>query len=293
MSYEKLTSCPVCEKTNLDNALIVKDHFYSGESFVLNKCESCTLLFTNPRPTAESISEYYNAPDYISHGGRSGSLTTLVYKVARSFALRKKEKLLWGFSSSRSLLDVGCGTGDFIAFSQQKGWEVYGIEPNGPAAQIAEKKITQPVYPDLAEYIGPKVGIITFWHVLEHIHNLNDTLKRSRKILDDDGVIIVALPNHESWDAAKYGEFWAGWDVPRHLFHFNRKSVEALARNHKLRIEKILPMKLDSYYVSLLSERYLGNGFPYIKALMSGKRSNRLALKNNNFSSLIYILKNK
>lgn len=297
--YERLESCPVCKGINFKNSLICKDYTVSHESFVIVECESCSFKFTNPRPQASELGKFYESIDYISHSSSSNSIINILYKVARRFTLKRKLKLIdkLTVSSPPKLLDFGCGTGGFLQVSANNDWEAYGIEPNENARIVANNNDNCVVVDHLDQLNTDSFDVITLWHVLEHIPDVNSTIGKLKALLKSKGRLVVAVPNNESWDALKYKEQWAAYDVPRHLYHFTQDSIRSLLKNHKLKVEAIVPMKLDSYYVSLLSEKYKkqdgkSKGNIYINSFINGYKSNRYAKKhNNNYSSLIYIIK--
>lgn len=297
--FERIDQCPVCESELKDHALVVKDYMVSGESFAISRCRQCSFHYTNPRPTADQLGKYYESDQYLSHQSKPGSLFGRLYEWARNKALRQKLNWIETYAPKSNLLDYGCGAGYFMKYAEKKGWKACGIEPNTRAKALAEKDFHGPVHTELEHLAKEKFTAITLFHVLEHVPNLNETLKKLRKRLDKKGTMFIALPNHESYDAEKYKELWAAWDVPRHLYHFNQHTAELLFKKHKLKIVKILPMKMDAYYVSLLSEQYK-EGLPkpsissYWQAFWEGRKSNSAARKNrNNYSSLVYVLKKK
>lgn len=297
--YERLEHCPVCNSSDFSNSIICKDYTVSQESFVIVECNRCNFRFTNPRPRAEELDKFYESEDYISHTNSSKSVVDVVYKTVRKFALKGKLKLINKLSKSKDkkLLDVGCGAGVFLNYCAENGWQTNGVEPNGKARAIAKNDSSSLIVEKLSDVEHTNFDTITLWHVLEHIPDLNSTIETLKSLLDSKGRLIVAVPNLESWDAWHYDKHWAAYDVPRHLYHFSQGTMVNLMKQHKLKVEAILPMKLDSFYVSLLSEKYRkhdneakGNG--YIKAVIKGYKSNRYAKKhNNNYSSLIYIIK--
>ena len=189
------------------------------------------------------------------------------------------------------ILDFGCGTGNFLHVCKKNGWQLTGVEPNQKANEIASNLIGHNIHADLSAIEkNTEFHIITLWHVLEHIHDLNETLDQLRNLLKKKGYLIIALPNHKSWEAEHYGEHWAGYDVPRHLYHFDADTLKTLAGNHKFKVRQVLPQKIDAYYVSLLSEKYINNANKPFMAMKNGNMSNRNATKSNQYSSLIYIL---
>ena len=286
--YEKLESCPSCGHTHFNNYIICTDHAFSKESFALVKCSKCELVFTNPRPDKEKIKEYYKSDTYISHTNAANNIINFLYKIVRSFTLRSKYRLISKYKAKKRILDFGCGTGHFVNYMDNKGWDASGyepyIEPTNLNANIKIYKSTNEIKD------AEKFDVITAWHVLEHVHDLKETLKLLRKRLKKGGVLFIALPNLNSYDANIYKDFWAAYDVPRHLYHFSRKSFKRLVEHVKLNLVKTDPMKFDAYYVALLSEKYKGTNNPY-KALINGFKSNRRATKTREYSSLIYVLK--
>ena len=206
--------------------------------------------------------------------------------------MRQKLKLINSLSEKGKLLDVGCGTGEFLKVCSSNNWKIYGVEPDLKARQMSEKLLNTPVYDDLyscKDY--DSFQIITLWHVLEHLPDIHSTLKHLKKLLTKKGRMVFALPNVDSFDAVKYREFWAAYDVPRHLYHFNPYTFRMLMKKHGMKVKKIMPMRFDAFYISLLSERYKNKYFNYTKSFINGCKSNSYARKNqNNYSSLIYIV---
>ena len=288
--YERLEYCPVCKSTQFDNYMICADDSVSGESFALVKCPSCSLVFTNPRPKEDQLSNYYKSDEYISHTDKGNSFINIIYKLVRNHTLKQKVKLIQQLNKKTgTLLDYGCGTGDFIKEARENNWQAFGYEPDESARSIASRKNPESLISSIKG--GSEVyDVITAWHVIEHVADLKETMKSLKKKLKDKGHLIVAVPNHQSYDAQYYKNNWAAFDVPRHLYHFDRTSMKVLASELKMTLTKTLPMKFDSYYVSMLSEKYRGNG-NLLNALKVGFKSNSKATTSKEYSSLIYIFK--
>lgn len=291
--YERLEQCPSCKHTKFANQLICQDNSVSGESFALVKCENCTLVFTNPRPTPAELDKYYESPTYISHTDKANSIINLIYKTVRSYTLGIKRSLIERYRKQGTVLDYGAGTGDFLRVCQKTGWTVSGVEPNESARHLAQSKINQKLQTSLEKVQGAEFDIITAWHVIEHVTDLLPTLKRLKKLLAKNGYMIIALPNFNSYDSLYYKEHWAAYDVPRHLYHFTQSSFSSLAKSLDMQLVDTLPMKFDSYYVSMLSEKYRTNKNRFVSAFANGYKSNRLASKSGEYSSLTYVLKKK
>lgn len=274
--------------------LEVKDHSVSKKTFELHLNEQYDMLETKPAPTPNELPEYYKSEDYISHTDSKRNLLEIVYHQVRSIALKRKLNLINKLANKGNLLDIGCGTGDFIKTAQQNGWNITGIEPDEQARAIANNKTNNAVYnlEKLTELPEKTYDIITLWHVLEHLPNLKEHIQLFKKLLKPDGTLIIAVPNYKSYDAHYYKEFWAAYDVPRHLWHFSKKAIALLFSEFDMTVKKILPMKFDAYYVSLLSEKYKNGKMNPLKAFYIGFRSNIKAKRPLEYSSHIYIIKN-
>lgn len=258
------------------------------------RCTHCGILITSPQPDGNTIYRYYQSKEYISHSDESSSfLLSFFYKVARKLAIKGKRRLVEKNSSGKTLLDIGCGTGHFLNEMKKAGWQVHGVEPAQIARQKAVIRLEQPIFESLKEMPDIQLSAITLWHVLEHLHHPDETLKLCYNLLQNNGLLLIAVPNYQSYDADYYKNYWAGYDVPRHLWHFNQKSMRMLIEGKGFCIKKVLPMKLDSYYVSLLSEHYKRpkkNAFAkYWCAFRTGTTSNIMAGKTGQYSSLIYL----
>ncbi|CAN5885355.1 class I SAM-dependent methyltransferase [soil metagenome] len=295
MSYERLDHCPLCQKTEFKNFLVVQDKSVSQESFVIVQCENCGFKFTNPRPNEKSIGTYYESEDYISHSNTSKGIINKAYKIVRSMTVRQKVDLLNRVSEKGGILDYGCGTGHFLEACQKDGWEVSGVEPNDTARQQASNLIHKPIWPALQQEMEPlSFRVVTLWHVLEHIHTLHETFGHLVQLTRPQGLVIVAVPNADSLDAEEYKENWAAYDVPRHLYHFNQQTMKRFLKKHKLELLETIPMKFDAYYVSMLSEKYLEKKTSLVRFMLKGYKFNRYASQNrNNYSSLIYVARKR
>ena len=292
MVYERLEKCPVCGKTEFRNKLVVEDKSVSKESFAIQQCEACTFQFTNPRPDAAHIGRYYESEEYVSHNSGAGGIINQAYKVARVFTMRRKVALVNKLATKGRLFDYGCGTGHFLAAAKADGWQVAGWEPNARAREEASRRVGQPVgIESLVQYQEASFDAITLWHVLEHVHELNDTLQQLIRLLKPGGTLLVAVPNVDSLDAQHYRQDWAAYDVPRHLYHFSPKTMKQLLKKHKMQVSEVLPMPLDAYYVSMLSEKHRAErGGGMFSVLKAGYKSNQYAAQHEGqYSSLIYV----
>lgn len=287
---EKLETCPVTDSP-LSPFLTCKDHTVSGEDFQIMNNEDGTLLTTNPRPNQEDLGKYYESDEYISHTDSKKGLMERVYQTVRNFSLRTKRKLIHKYLAKGSILDIGCGTGDFLFEMQSNGWTVTGMEPNSEARKKAEEKLKAPLHsnPELSGLPSSSFDAVSMWHVLEHVPNPKKTSTQIFDLLKPGGLAIIAVPNFKSADAKMYGSLWAAYDVPRHLFHFSRTGMIDLFNDRGFTHIDNHPMVFDSYYVSLLSEKYKSGRQRWVHALINGLRSNLMARNTGEWSSIIYI----
>ncbi|GGB77251.1 methyltransferase [Flavobacterium suaedae] len=280
------------EPTATKAYLKVKDHSVSGEVFELVLDQELHLLKTEPQPSPENLGRYYESEDYISHTDGKRSLFEKMYHAVKERALKNKVKLLSRFQPAKGkLLDIGAGTGDFLVAAKRAGWQTEGIEPNEKAKTIAAEKGVD-FAENLSSVADHTYDAITMWHVLEHVPDVEKQITELKRILKPDGVLIVAVPNYRSYDAQYYGSYWAAYDVPRHLWHFSKTAIKKLFNAEAMEVIKILPMLFDSFYVSLLSEKYKTGKMNFIKGFWIGLKSNAKASSTLEYSSHIYVIKN-
>jgi len=291
-----ITECPSCGEQKLVEKLSCKDYTVSHETFSISECTTCTTRITTPRPDDSDIYKYYLSDDYISHTSSAKTIIDKLYLFARKYTLTQKLKLISGLNNaSKTILDYGCGTGEFLRVCKLNDWHINGIEPSTTAREKAMSLLSTSIFESI-DQSHQIYNIVTLWHVLEHVPNPSETLAKISAQLSYNGTIIVAVPNYKSYDAYYYKQYWGAFDVPRHLWHFSREGMHALLEKNNLQLIKTKPMLLDSFYVALLSEKYK-RGKLNIQAMMSafsvGLLSNLIAVNTKNHSSLIYIIKKK
>lgn len=292
---QAIIECPICKGKSFNSFRTCKDYTVSHETFPIIKCAVCTLAITSPRPDNAELGKYYLSESYISHAKTSKGIIDKVYQISRLFTMRWKLNLIKQNvkQAHPSLLDFGCGTGEFLATCKKSGINVTGIEPSDVARANATDIVQTNIYPTLEE-ASTKFDVVTLWHVLEHVPDLNETISELKTKLNENGTMFIAVPNHESKDGSWYNNEWAGYDVPRHLWHFTQKSMKRLLSNHELILEKVIPMKLDAFYVSMLSEKYTQNSngiLSFLKGTINGLKSNFHARNTTQYSSLIYVIR--
>jgi len=286
------SNCPVCKNQNFSPFITCEDYTVSHEKFEIVSCDSCGFKFTNPRPNNDVLGNYYKSEDYISHSDTKKGIISRLYHAVRTRTLRQKLKLVSSYVSRGTILDYGCGTGAFVSECWQNGWKAFGLEPDKGARKIAfesglnvseSKEILDQKTSDL------KFNAITLWHVLEHVTDLDETLNYFKTKLSREGVLIIAVPNHKSYDAEHYKEHWAAYDVPRHLYHFEQSTIQTLMRGYGFSLVEMHPMKFDSFYVSMLSEKYKTGSIQYFSAFVNGLKSNLKSKGPGDYSSVIYV----
>ena len=292
---EVLKNCPVCGSQDFEPFISGTDFFLTGEAFTIIKCHVCGFRFTNPRPEAEDLGKYYESEEYISHSDSRKGLFASVYQLVRKYTLNRKLALISKYQPKGEILDIGCATGQFLNYMSEHGWNATGIEPDEKTRSRAISEYGLKVFPEEQLNILEKSSfdIITMWHVLEHVSELNLRMNQLKDLLKPEGTLIIAVPNCNSYDAKIYGKFWAGYDLPRHLYHFAKEDMKLLLENHGFTIVNIMPMRFDAFYVSLLSEKYKSGKMRWLPALWNGFWSNMKSGEKNGHSSLIYMIKLK
>lgn len=289
------TSCPVCESEKIDFVLMVKDHSVSKEGFPVWECNNCKLRFTQDIPDENSIGPYYQSEDYISHTNTTKGLVNKLYQFVRKRTMLAKLKLIQQQTNLKqgNLLDIGSGTGSFASCMHDAGWDVTGLEPDSGARAVA-KKMYDLQLKNVDEFYrlpSSSFDAITMWHVLEHVHDLQNYIEQLKSLIKDSGKIFIAVPNYTAKDASIYKEYWAAYDVPRHLYHFCPASIVKLMTRHGLKVEKQKPMWYDSFYISMLSSKYKNGRTNLLAAFVNGMLSNIAAIADvNKCSSIIYII---
>jgi 2-polyprenyl-3-methyl-5-hydroxy-6-metoxy-1,4-benzoquinol methylase len=292
---EEVKECPICKSTRQSLFLECEDYTVSHEVFQIKQCGQCGFKFTSPRPAPDELGRYYKSEEYVSHSDTKKGLINKLYHGVRSHTLIKKLQLVLKYSSKGKILDFGCGTGAFLDICKRDGWEVYGIEPDDGARKLAIERSGIKTFADRDSFAASNPGLkfdaITLWHVLEHIPDLEEWFSFIDLHLKPSGKIFIAVPNCSSHDAKKFGKYWAAYDVPRHLWHFTPKDIETLFGKHGYGLLETLPMVFDSYYVSMLSNKYMTGSTKPLFSFLTGLASNIKAnATGKSFSSQIYVL---
>jgi SAM-dependent methyltransferase len=294
MSKFNVLQCPVCDGKAFSPFLTCTDYFISGEKFRIKQCNSCGFKITENIEDEDNIGRYYQSENYISHSNTSKGLVNSVYHAVRKYMLGRKRRLVEKATEIRKgdILDVGAGTGFFLNEMKEYGWQVTGTEKSSDARDFAKKEFNLDNLPSEKLFILKErsFDVITLWHVLEHIHLLNENMETFARLLKNDGKLTIAVPNQSSLDAKHYKEFWAAYDVPRHIWHFAPTQMKQLGEKHGFKLSSLHTMPFDSFYVATLSEKYKKSKLSLFKGIFYGKLSWLNSIFNpGKCSSVIYV----
>lgn len=289
-----LTKCPACNATAINQIISAIDYTVSNQTFEIWQCNNCSIRFTQDIPDINHIGPYYQSNTYVSHSDTKEGLINRLYHLVRNYTLQSKQHLIQKLTkkSVGQLLDIGAGTGAFAHRMQSKGWNIIGLEPDSSARDLAKNNYSLALdEPSAISHLtAHSFDAITLWHVLEHVHDLSGYWNHFKNLIAPDGKLVIAVPNYTSYDASHYQQYWAAYDVPRHLYHFSPDSIEQLSKANGFKLEKVYPMWFDSFYVSLLSEQYKNGKSNLVKAFCIGLLSNAKTMFNHKkCSSVIYI----
>ncbi len=292
---EIISNCPICQSQHIESFLESKDYTVSGEYFKIVQCRNCDFLFTNPRPSAKEAGAYYQSDNYISHSNTNKGLVNKMYHWVRNITLKQKTNWIEPYHQANELLDIGCGNGHFLKACKERGWEVMGMELDSKTAEQARKYTQTTIVNQLSEIDAEKkFQLISLWHVLEHVYELDEYFQFFKTHIKPGGKLLLALPNPKSHDADTFKSFWAAYDVPRHIHHFTPKSIELLSKKYGFKLIKSKGLLFDSFYISLLSNEYQSGKKKLFSSFVTGAFSNLKAfIFHGNYSSNLYIFEHE
>ena len=287
--------CPWCWSEDTKLYLKLIDEFLTKEPFEIHVCASCGLLFTEPRPDAAHIGSYYKSENYFSHQENKKGFVPKLYEKVKHVNLKNKYKMTTEGMKAGKMLDIGCGVGDFLKTMEEHQWQVFGIEPDEDAKNIVRKRTKAELYSpsEIVKLQDESFDLITLWHVLEHIEDLNNELNELKRLIKRSGRIVIAVPNYKSYDGQYYKQYWGAYDVPRHLSHFNKQTLSKIFASKGLELKKTEKLVWDAYYVSYLSEQYKKHHLALFRGAFRGWISNCKARRTGEWSSMVYIFEPK
>jgi 2-polyprenyl-3-methyl-5-hydroxy-6-metoxy-1,4-benzoquinol methylase len=288
--------CPLCSSEMITLHFSCTDHFISKEAFDIVRCNTCRFLFTQDYPDEKEINKYYESEDYISHSDTSAGIINKFYHLIRQVMLLRKRRIIEKLTGLQNgdLLDVGSGTGHFAWEMKKSGWSVKGIEISDKARKFSSSTFgLEIIAPEqISGMVAESFDCITMWHVMEHFYDPDKYISDIITLLKPGGICIIALPNSSSFDAKYYKNFWAAFDVPRHLWHFDPVTFRYFSGNTGIKVENQLVLPFDVFYISVLSEKYAGSQWPFIKGIARAIWFSFLTIfDRNKSSSIIYILR--
>lgn len=268
--------CPVCEHKEYTNFMACKDfYFFYPEEFNLVKCKNCNCIYLNPRPKEEFISYFY--PE-------TYNLQEEHIEPFNRIKMRINDIL--SYKKLGSVLDIGCGTGALLYHLEKLGFKVYGIDISERHLKYGREKfgLKNLVCENLIESNLPEsyFDFITLYHTIEHLYQPIKYLEKIFKLLKTNGILIIAIPNCNSLQAKLFQDYWSGWDPPRHLIHFNKRTLSILLKKQGFKILKV-SYDYDSKWAFIESMRR----FILVKLLPNYKKSitkvgERLQAKTSN-----------
>lgn len=285
--------CPWCGSNKAQINLWLKDEFLTKKDFHICECLNCGLLYTMPRPSKEKIGAYYKSDEYYSHQENKKGFVPRLYEAIKKINLKHKFRLASRDLPVGKLLDIGCGVGDFLHVAENKGWQCTGVEPSEEAREIARQRIKGDLLysEDLNHLPDQSFDLITMWHVLEHVDDLKWQVAQLQRLIKPNGRIVIAVPNYRSYDGRFYNAYWAAYDVPRHLNHFNKTVITKMFKTSGLSLVCMDKLVWDAYYISFMSEQYKHHFMPLVRGVFRGLVSNAKARRSGEWSSLVYVFR--
>jgi SAM-dependent methyltransferase len=201
-------------------------HLQLPGRFRLIRCANCGLIRQDPRLAWEALKDYY-PPDFCSFVPIIDEEPSWLRRLDRRYGMWKNLRAVERWQRGGRLLDVGCGTGVFLAEAQRTGrWQVVGVEPSSAAdyaRRVLKARVIEGRFAEAEPQLEPaSFDVITLWNVLEHFSEPTADLRRAHRLLRPGGWLIAMVPNLESLAARVFGSYWLGWELPRHLYLFPR-----------------------------------------------------------------------
>jgi len=263
----ELTDCLSCGANDSDTVIVASDPVTGlGGNFRVVRCRGCDLVYTNPRPTQACIGQFY-PDDYLPYASRdekndlltrfkrkceravleqfygypasSNSLSRFYATLGKLLIRRSRQRQSWiPYRSPGRLLDFGCGAGYFLKEMKGFGWDVQGLDFSPEVAQkvFEESKIKVHVgtlpHPEVKE---DSFDAVTMWNSLEHVYDPRQTIAEAGRLLRQRGVLVIGVPNFDSWGYETFQQDWQGLELPRHLTHFTPETLQKMVEDRGFR----------------------------------------------------------
>jgi SAM-dependent methyltransferase len=223
--------CLLCSSGDSELLFWAEDirHAIPGR-YAWRRCASCGLVYLSPRPTLTEMASYYPG-DYALFRTATEHPDWRPFRWIQQRDIQQRCRDAQRLIPRGRVLDIGCGTGEFLAAMKERGWESVGIEPSELAACYAREQFGLDVHSGrLEDVVLPDASfdVITLWTVVEHLHDPIMVMKLAFRLLRPDGLLVLSLPDPGSLDAHWFGPSWVGYDTPRHLSLFSPKSFGSL-----------------------------------------------------------------
>lgn len=222
-------NCEICNSGEYKVICKNRDYRYglSKANFTVVKCSLCGLIYLNPRPVEKNLYKFYPKKYYESSLG-------LIEEKLVGYLSKQKILNMEKFKKTGKLLDIGCGTGNFLLEMKNRGYDVCGIDISPQACKIARNKGLKIYNGDLKKhhFPGKSFDIVTLWHVFEHLYNPSDILKEIGRILKDDGILIIETPNIDCFSFEIFRGYHFHLDSPRHLYHWTKNSMDLILKKN-------------------------------------------------------------
>lgn len=254
----QVVSCPLCDtlhqvemesiSCNLCGERNEEELFYRGDlwlglsgKFRMVRCKTCALIYMNPRPTLQAIGYYYPSSYLLYHMPHLDRNLPPLVRWEETRRLNKRAKVVTTHKKSGRLLDIGCASGQFLNQMRSWGnWDLAGLELSPTAAQEARERYNLAVTTGRFQEIDFEdnyFDVVTLWDVVEHLHNPVNDLCRVAQILKPDGVVVLRIPTIDSLGAKLFGQYWIGYELPRHLYIFSRQTIKRILAKAGLQIK--------------------------------------------------------
>ena len=298
MNYQDFKPCPLCGASGQIPYANCTDFTVSKESYTLLRCPECGVVYTLDPPSEDEMTRYDKLNLKLKLGDKPKGLTQKLYYRVRAYMLGWKARMVekLAYRTRGSLLNYGAKTGFFSHKMERRGWKVTSVERYHEERLFSLEMFHHRMIdvPEMDSLHAGTFDVITMWHVFEHTHHPNELLSRFYELLRPGGILVMACPNIRSTDAMHYGPYWAAYDVPRHLWHFDPNSINILAHRHGFTLMHHEKMPFDSFYISVLSEKHMRHKLAFIRGILYGLHSWRISLtRRSRSSSIVYVFRKR
>ena len=235
----KIERCNICNKIGLQ----------SKKYLELLYCKDCDLFWEKEIESKNELENKYTKFYSEKDSSRFDEKTERIVNIYRYLRKKDVEK----FCKKGNLLDVGFGRPIDLEIFERSGWKASGTQISKTAYINAKKRKLDVYYGELTKLnIKKKFDVITFWHVLEHIENPNEYIKKCGYLLNNKGILIIEVPNINSFSAKISGNKWFLLDLDNHLYQFSLISLTKLLKNNNFIINKVSYFSIEQSPFSLL-----------------------------------------